>query len=132
RRRREWADEGIRLRIARRHPTDAQRDHAGAAQDGTFSPSDRLAVAAQPLYVLLRQRRAAGRPRPERQRSERRTDGPGGTRRGTQGNVWHLAAPANAEQKHKGPAANDACVDASRPAGGRVLRPFSRRSNVSL
>src|SRR5262249_61049257 len=129
RRRREWADEGIRLRIARRHPTDAQRDHAGAAQDGTFSPSDRLAVAAQPLYVLLRQRRAAGRPRPERQRSERRTDGPGGTRRGTQGNVWHLAARANPEQKHKWPAANAPAFDATPREGRAGLQQFSPTSN---
>ncbi len=74
-RRRERQDAGIRLRIARRHAAHAQRHHAGDAEGRHAAARQRIAVAPQPLHVLLRQRRVRGRPHTERQRPARARSG---------------------------------------------------------
>ena len=69
--RRERQNARVRLRIARRHPAVAQRHHAADAEGGHEASRHRLAVAAQPVHVLLRQRGIRRRPPDERQRSDR-------------------------------------------------------------
>ena len=100
------------------------------SQGGHEDPRHGLAVPAQPLHVLLRQRRVRGRPHAERQRSARARRGRGAG--AAQGHLRHLAARADREPEHERPAADDAVPDAGRREGRRRIRSVQGRSDIPL